>query len=100
MGEMFEFDANEMVQFAINKFCDDYGVYPNRVIVGSNLRKELEKLRIRWMSYESLEMERRMKMEGIGFVSAFQGIPVEIDYDNPDILKVGFMEEYKYPKND
>ena len=90
---MFEINADMKVRIAIYDFVKHHGCYPNRIIMGNNLAEELRRkyyyhyFPIR--AYEDLVREKKLKIP-----CEFEGIPVDIDYENPNNLEVGYMVKW------
>ena len=70
------------VQQAIDSFQCNHGMCPNTIIMGYHLSDELY-----------TQFAPTMKEVAKGRVAKYEGIPVEIDMDNPDRLCVGYMIE-------
>ena len=75
--EDYEVTADEKVRAALWNFECAMGIRPNRITMGCNLSDEL----------------RRMYMcnaPSAKVVYEYEGIPVTIDYQKPNILEVGY----------
>ena len=78
---MIEMDIDRRVQAVLHDFKAYYNIYPNRITIGDRLAHELQ---VQFYCYHVPDK--------IGELHTYCGIPVKIDYDNPDILEVGFMQ--------
>ena len=91
---MIKIDADTKVRTLLYGFERENGIRPNRIIVGWKLADELANqffyMRVSVMSMTAQERD--------GFRVEYEGIPVKIDYDNPDILEVGYMVKWLEPK--
>lgn len=92
-AENFEIDADTKVRTAVYEFENEFGIFPNRIIMGSNLADELSRTflnnTIPMKTLEELAMVREL-----GIRVEYEGIPVKIDYDNQNNLEVGYMVKW------
>ena len=82
--EEFEMDADMKVRTALHEFEYDYGVRPNRITMGFNLLRELHKI---------FHIGMPMNLDNLSV--EYEGIPISIDYINPDNLEVGYMSKWE-----
>ena len=76
------------VQQAIDSFQCNHGMCPNTIIMGYHLSNEL------YTQFAPIiDIKEVVEIENKGRVAAYEGIPVEIDMNNPNRLCVGYMEE-------
>ena len=83
-----EADANMKVQMALYNFESIYNIHPNRITMGYHLSNEL------YMQFCQVRIFEEVPRKVNGVRCEYQGVPVKIDYDNPDILEVGYMVNY------
>ena len=76
--------ADDYVMTAMESYWRENGIYPNALIMGRGLLSELKR---NVFSFNNLEDSRCVSCE-------FCGIPIDVDYFNPDALKVGHMVDY------
>lgn len=94
---MIEIDANTKVQTLLYGFERENGIRPNRIIMGCNLADELaNQFYYNYIPIRTLEELAEMK--NLGVTCEYEGIPIKIDYDNPDNLEVGYMVKWLEPK--
>ena len=90
---MIEMSADMKVRCALYEFERINGIYPNRINMGYHLADELAEQffysNIPIKTLEELARERNM-----GKIYEYEGIPVNVDYDNPDVLEVGYMTKW------
>ena len=86
-------DTDMKVMAAIHDFANQYGEYPNRVVMGCNL---VDELRRRFMAevVPIKELDKIVEAQNMGIRCEYDGIPIEVDYDNPDRLEVGWMTKW------
>lgn len=90
---MIEMDANMKVQCALYDFERVNGIRPNRIIMGHHLLDEvINQFYINTAPMKTLEETAREQK--LGVYCKYEGIPVKVDYDNPDILEVGYMTKW------
>ncbi len=84
---MIEISTDTKVRTLVYGFEREYGVRPNRINMGWKLADELaNQFYYMRVSVMSMAKEDRDKLW-----AEYEGIPVKIDYDNPDVLEVGYM---------
>lgn len=87
---MIETNADTKVRTLLCDFEERCGIRPNRMIMGWHLADELANqfcyMRVSVMSMTEQERDR--------FSAEYEGIPIEIDYKNPNRLEVGFMVKW------
>lgn len=88
--EPIKMTADMKVRTALLEFYEHYGIWPNKIIMGYHLLYELQNIffsnYVPLKTFEELirEQKRDIKHE-------FEGIPIDVDNDNPYRLEVGFM---------
>ena len=92
--ESVKMTADMKLRTALLEFYEHYGIWPNKIIMGYHLENELygefcSKIR-------SIEDEMR-RINGVAKCE-YEGIPVDIDYKNPDNLEVGIMTKWMEEK--
>ena len=90
---MFEMSADMKVQMALHEFESHYNIRPNRITMGHHLVDELLH-QTYWPYFPIRAFEDLVCKQKIGVFGKYEGIPVKIDYDNHDILEVGYMVEW------
>ena len=75
--EDYEVTADEKVRAALYNYEAAMGIRPNRITMGCNLSDELRRMYI-------------CNTPSSKVVYEYEGIPVAIDYKNPNILEVGY----------
>ena len=75
-------DADTKVRTALYDFERFNNIRPNRITMGYNLVDELKHQR----TLEAIAMGQEL-----GVRYEYEGIPIKIDCDNPDVLEVGYM---------
>lgn len=87
------YDIDEMVRAAVYEFETECGLYPNRIIMGYKL---LDKLRSVFLGdiVPIGRLEELAKEQKCGIKCQYDGIPVKVDYENPNNLEVGYMVNY------
>lgn len=91
--ENFEMDADTKVRTALYEFEMVNGIRPNRINMGYKLSDEL----MNQFYYNTIPVKtlaELAKEKSLGVWAEYEGIPVKIDYDNPDILEVGYMVKW------
>ena len=91
--ENFEIDTDTKVRTAIYEFENKFGFFPNRINMGHKLSDELANQ----FYYNTIPIQtfaELAKQKNFGVWAEYEGIPVKIDYDNPDILEVGYMVKW------
>lgn len=81
-------DVDMKVLSALYDFENNYGIRPNRIVMGYNLEN---KLRAMFCPIRTME---EIKDETKGILHEYEGIPVSIDYVNRDKLEVGYVVEW------
>lgn len=87
----FKMTADMKVRTALREFYECYGIWPNKIVMGYHLENELYReliSTIRRLEDEKAIISGDVKCE-------YEGIPVDIDYNNPDILEVGVMAKWE-----
>lgn len=86
-------NSNIKVQEAIYNFERNHGIHPNRIIMGFHLSNKL------YAEFSPIiNIEEVMDIKNKCRMAAYEGIPVEIDMNNPNRLCVGYMEECCWSK--
>lgn len=85
-------DANMKVQLALYDFENSCNIIPNRIIMGY---KSLDELRNQFFDNIPIKcMEETPKEKELGVAYKYDGIPIMIDYNNPENLEVGYMSKW------
>ena len=92
-----EMTADMKVQTALYNFESNYNIRPNRIVMGHKLSDELAQ-QFYYNNIPIKTLTELVKMKNLGVWAEYEGIPVEIDYDNPDNLEVGYMVKWKENK--
>lgn len=79
-----DMDVETKLFIALREFEEHYGVRPNKIIMGNKLVNELHAI---FCSVKTLELEKKIKYT----ICEYKGIPINIDYDYPNNLEVGYM---------
>lgn len=93
MEEEFEMDTNMKVHCALYEFERTNGIRPNRIVMGYDLMEKVVN-QFYYMNIPMKTLEEVVKEQKLGMYCTYEGIPVKVDYDNPDILEVGYMMKY------
>lgn len=93
--EAFGIDANMRVQLALSDFENGFSFRPNRIVMGYRLLNEIvDTFYDKNFTMETLEEAARKNNYRV--CCEYHGIPVEIDYDNPNTLEVGCMMSFTH----
>lgn len=93
--ENMKVDVNTKVQLALNDFTNGFGIRPNRIVMGHSLLDEaLDTFYDKNFTMKTLEEAARM--QNLEVYCKYEGIPVKIDYDNPNTLEVGCMMSFTH----
>ena len=90
---MLGMDANMKVQCALYEFERVNSICPNRIVMGYHLLDEV----INQFYYTNVPMKTLKevaKEQKLVVRCEYEGIPVKVDHDNPDMLEVGFMTKF------
>lgn len=87
-----EIDVNTKIQMALYDFENSCNIIPNRIVMGYNL---LNKLIAQLFDTLPMKAVEDMKKEP---TIKYEGIPVVVDYNNPDNLEVGYMAKWMEAK--
>jgi len=88
--EDFKMTADMKARTILRDFYEHYGIFPNKIIMGYRLVDELYKefiSTVRTFDEVNLTLNGDVKCE-------YEGIPVDIDYNNPDRLETGIMVKW------
>lgn len=88
--EEFRMTADTKVKTLLYDFERIHGIRPNRITMGWKLADELANE----FYYMRVSVQRLTEEERNGFQAEYEGIPVKIDYKNPNILEVGYMVKW------
>ncbi len=91
--QMINMTADMKVQIALHDFENTYNIRPNRIVMGHKLSDELTKKFYRDVIPINILTELA-KEKNLGLLVEYEGIPVKIDYDNPNVLEVGYMTNW------
>lgn len=82
--------ADTRIGRAISDYWCKTGFEPNKIILGYNLlnalRRDILHITNPVDRFEELRLDVRYE---------YMGIPIEVDYNNPYALKVGYMADYE-----
>ena len=84
---------DEKVRATLCEFYERCGIYPNTIIIGYRLSDEL----LEQFYYDTIptrELKAVAEERNLCVRYEYEGIPVKIDYDNPDLLEVGYMVKW------
>ena len=95
---MLEMDANMKVQCALYDFERINGIHPNRIVMGYHLLDEVVG-QFYDMNIPMRTLEEVAREQKFGVRCEYEGIPVKVDYDNPDLLEVGYMVKWMENNN-
>lgn len=88
--EDYKVTVDEKIQTTLYNFENDTGLRPNRIVMGCNLVDELAK-QFYTNSIPMKTLKEMAENRNLGVTCKYEGIPIKVDYDNPDILEVGYM---------
>ena len=83
-----EEDVDEKIQMALYDFENSCNIIPNRIVMGYNL---INKLIAQVVDNFPMKVIEEMKKEP---TIKYEGIPVVVDYNNPNNLEVGYMSRW------
>jgi hypothetical protein len=86
-------NADMKARTILRDFYEHYGIWPNKIIMGYRL---VDELRREFFGTVVTFEEAKVVLNG-DVKCEYVGIPVDIDYDNPDRLEVGIM--FKWMEN-
>ena len=93
LEESLETDVHEKIHLMMYDFANRFGIYPNRINMGRKLVDEI--LNYLYYSYTNTRtLEEVAEERKTGIIGQYEGIPVKLDHDNPDILEVGYMVKW------
>lgn len=85
-----EVTTDMKVRILLCDFEARYGIRPNRINMGWKLADELaNQFYYMRVSVMAMTKEDRSKLW-----AEYEGIPIKIDYDNPDLLEAGYMVKW------
>lgn len=83
-----EEDVDAKIQMALYEFENSCNIIPNRIVMGYNLVNKLIAQLFDTLPVKTIE---EMKKEP---TIKYEGIPVVVDYNNPEVLEVGYMSRW------
>lgn len=83
-------DVNAKVQTALCEFETLYGIRPNKIIMGHRLADRLTN-QFYYKDFTIKNLGEIARKQNLDVYCKYEGIPVKIDYNNPNILEVGYM---------
>lgn len=83
-----DMDVETKLFIALREFEEHYGVRPNKIIMGNKLVNELNSIFCSLKTLEKVEKETKC------VICEYKGIPINIDYDYPNNLEVGYMARW------
>lgn len=93
MENTLEMDANMKVHCALYDFERVNGIRPNRIVMGYHLLDEVVDMFYN-KSFTMKTLEEAAKEKKLEVYCEYEGIPVKVDYDNPNVLEVGYMTKW------
>lgn len=91
--QMIDMTADMQVQIVLHDFENTYNMRPNRIVMGHKLSDELTKKIYRDVIPVKI-LNELAKEKNLGLLLEYEGIPVKIDYNNPNILEVGYVTKW------
>ena len=92
-NESIKMTADMKAHTIIRYFYEHYGIWPNKIIMGYRL---VDELRIEFFGAVRTFEEVKAMLNG-NVKCEYEGVPVDVDYNNPDRLEVGIM--FKWMEN-
>lgn len=86
----YKVTTDEKVRMLLYDFERENGIRPNRINMGWHLADELANQ----FFYMRVSVMTMTEQERDGFRAEYEGIPIKIDYNNPDTLEVGYMVKW------
>ena len=90
----FKMTADMKARTILREFYEHYGIWPNKIIMGYRLVNELH----RELTSTVRRYEDEMALINGDARCEYEGIPVDIDYNNPDRLEIGIMIKWMEEK--
>lgn len=91
--EKLEMDVDMKVRCALYEFERVHGIRPNRINMGYHLSDKLLN-QFYWNCIPVQTLEEAAAKRNMELRYEYQGIPVKIDYKNPELLEVGYMVKW------
>ena len=88
-----EADTETKLHMLLYDFENNVGVPPNRINLGCKLVEELVNKYFATIA-PLKSLEERAKERKSGVVGEYEGVPIKVDYDNPYIVEVGYMNKW------
>lgn len=88
--EPIKMTADMKVRTALLEFYEHYGIWSNKIIMGYRL---VDELRREFFGAVATFEEAKAVLNG-DVKCEYEGIPVDIDYNNPDRLEIGIMVKW------
>jgi hypothetical protein len=95
---MLEMDANMKAQCALYEFERTHGIRPNRIVMGYHLLDEVVDT-FYDKNFTMKTLEEVAREQKLGVRCEYMGIPVEVDYNNTELLEVGYMVKWMENKH-
>lgn len=92
-NEPIKMTADMKVQTALYDFENNFGVRPNTIVMGYHFLDEVVDI-FYDKNFRMKTLEEVAKEQNLGVYCKYEGIPIKIDYNNPDTLKVGCMMDW------
>jgi hypothetical protein len=93
MKDILKMNADMKVQCALYEFERVNGIRPNRIVMGYRLLDELVS-QFYYMNVQMKTLEEAARERKLCVCCEYEGIPVKTDYDNPELLEVGYMAKW------
>lgn len=90
----FKMTADMKVRTALREFYNNCNIWPNKIIMGYHLVNELHKQ----FCTEVRSFEEVIAINNGDLKCEYEGIPIDVDHDNPDVLEVGYMVKWMNSK--
>jgi len=90
---MDKVNADAKVRTLLYGFERENGIRPNRIIMGCDLVDELAN-QFYYNTIPIKTLEEMAEMRKLGVICEYEGVPVKVDYDNPNNLEVGYMVKW------
>lgn len=81
------------IQYMLQRFEMVNGIRPNRITMGYHLADELAE-QFFYSNIPIRPLEELARERNLGKIYEYEGIPVKVDCNNPNILEVGYMVEW------
>lgn len=93
MKDVLKMNADMKVRCALYEFERVNGIRPNRIVMGYRLLDELTS-QFYYTNVPMKTLEEAARERKLCVYCEYEGIPVKADYDNPELLEVGYMAKW------